>query len=131
LPQQDITRGRETILLVDDEEMILEVGEKLLNALGYKVILARSGKEAVEIYAQQKDRIDMVVLDMIMSEMGGRETYNRLKELNSKVKVLLSSGYSLDGQAVKILELGCDGFVQKPFNMRVLSQKMREVLART
>ena len=87
-------------------------------------------KEAVDIYEQQKDRIDMVILDMIMSEMGGRETYNRLKELNADVKVLLSSGYSLDGQAVKILELGCDGFVQKPFNMRMLSQKMREVLTK-
>ena len=130
LPQQSITKGEETILLVDDEEMILEVGEKLLDALGYKAVLARSGKEAVEIYEKQKNRIDMVILDMIMSEMGGRETYNRLKELNPQVKVLLSSGYSLDGQAVKILELGCDGFVQKPFNMRTLSQKMREVLTK-
>jgi len=70
----------------------------------------------------------MVALDMIMPDMGGGETYNRLKEINPDVKVLLSSGYSLDGQAREILDRGCSGFIQKPFRLKRLSQKLREIL---
>ncbi len=124
------TKGKETILLVDDEEMILEVGERLLDALGYKVILARSGREALDLYEKRTQEIDMVILDMIMPKMGGSETYNCLIRIDPNVKVLLSSGYSLDEQAGKILDLGCDGFVQKPFNMKALSEKVQEVLKR-
>ncbi|MBW2169089.1 MAG: response regulator [Deltaproteobacteria bacterium] len=72
----------------------------------------------------------MVILDMIMPDMGGGETYDRLKEINPDIKVLLSSGYSINGQANEILERGCDGFIQKPFNMKDLSRKLREILDR-
>ena len=70
----------------------------------------------------------MVILDMIMPEMGGGETYDKLKEINTGIKVLLSSGYSVDGQATEILERGCNGFIQKPFYMTDLSKKIREIL---
>ena len=70
----------------------------------------------------------MVILDMIMPDMGGGETYDRMKEINPDIKVLLSSGYSIEGRATEILERGCDSFIQKPFNMRQLSQKIREIL---
>ncbi len=96
--------------------------------MGYTVLIARSGKEATEIYEKNKDKIDMVILDMIMPDMSGSDTFDRLKEINSGVKVLLSSGYSIKGQATEILDRGCDGFVQKPFNMKQLSWKIREVL---
>jgi len=121
-------KGTETVLLVDDEDMIIDVGEGFLKNLGYNVLLARSGKEAIEIYEKNKDKIDIVILDMIMPEMGGRETYDRMKEINPDIKVLLSSGYSINGQASEILERGCDGFIQKPFNMKELSQGVREIL---
>jgi len=124
----DILRGSETVLFVDDEEMIAEIGEDLLERLGYKVFIAGTGKEAIKIYEENKDRIDIVVLDMIMPDMGGGETYDRLKDINYKVKVLLSSGYSINGQATEILDRGCNGFIQKPFRMKELSQKLREVL---
>jgi signal transduction histidine kinase/ActR/RegA family two-component response regulator len=127
-PEQKIVKGKETILLVDDEEIILEVGEKLLNALGYNVIIARSGRDAVKVFEKRKQDVDMVILDMVMPDMGGHEAYSQLKNINPEIKVLLSSGYGLDGQAGKVLELGCNGFVQKPFNMKVLSQKVRQVL---
>ncbi|MCK4790202.1 MAG: response regulator, partial [Desulfobacteraceae bacterium] len=69
-----------------------------------------------------------VILDMIMPDMGGGETYGRLKAINPDIKVLLSSGYSIDGQAKEILERGCHGFIQKPFNLKQLSRKIREIL---
>jgi len=124
----DMVNGFETILFVDDEEMIIEVIEDLFDRLGYKVLIAGGGKEAIEIYGKNKERIDMVVLDMIMPDMSGAETYDRLKEINPGIKVLLSSGYSIDGQAADILDRGCSGFIQKPFKMKELSQKLRNIL---
>ena len=120
--------GKETILLVDDEETITDVVAKALKITGYNPLVARSGGEAVEKYKAHRDRIDLIVLDMIMPGMGGGAAYDRLKEINPAVKVLLSSGYSLDGEASQILEKGCKGFIQKPFGIQELSQKIREVL---
>ncbi|MBA7646690.1 Sensor histidine kinase RcsC [subsurface metagenome] len=123
-----VLKGTETVLFVDDEDMIVGIGEKTLKRMGYDVITAKNGKEAIELYKENKARVDIVVLDMIMPEMGGGETYDRLKEINPNVKVLLSSGYSIEGQANEIIKRGCDGFIQKPFRMRLLSRKIREVL---
>jgi CheY-like chemotaxis protein len=91
-------------------------------------LIAKGGKEALEIYQKNEQKIDMVILDLIMPDIGGGDTYDKLKEINPEIKVMLSSGYSIDGQASKILERGCNGFIQKPFNMKELSQKIREIL---
>ncbi len=123
-----IVKGHEIILLIDDEEMVLEVSKDILEQLGYKVLSAKSGKEAIDVFKKHKDIIDLVILDMIMPEMSGGETYDALKEINTDIKVLLSTGYSMNGQATKILECGCNGFIQKPFNMECLSEKIREIL---
>jgi len=125
---EQVIDGRETILLVDDEAMVLDVGAKMLKKLGYTVLEAQGGREAVEICKGNKDEINLVILDMIMPDMGGGETYDRMKELNPKVRVLLSSGYSIEGQAKEILERGCDAFIQKPFKMQELSGRIREIL---
>ena len=127
---ETVAKGTGTILLIDDEEMIIKVGEELLQELGYSVIAARSGEEAVKLYNKNRDKIDLVVMDMIMPGMGGGETFDRLKAVNPDVKVLLSSGYSINGQASKILERGCDGFIQKPFNLNQLSEKIRGIVAK-
>ncbi|MBW2021213.1 MAG: response regulator, partial [Deltaproteobacteria bacterium] len=124
----EILKGSETILLVDDEDMVINVAPEMLKAMGYRVLLARSGKEAIEVYKNSKDNIDMVILDMVMPDMGGGGVYDRIKEINPNVKVLLSSGYSIDSQASEILERGCDGFIQKPFNIKDLSLSIRKVL---
>ncbi|MBW1861359.1 MAG: PAS domain S-box protein [Deltaproteobacteria bacterium] len=124
---ENIQKVTGTVLLVDDEEMIIDVCKQLLENVGYRVLIARSGKEAIERYKGNRDKINMVILDMIMPDMGGGEAYDRLKKINPDIKVLLSSGYSIDGQATEILKRGCDGFIQKPFNMRQLSQKIREI----
>ncbi|MES0447488.1 MAG: PAS domain S-box protein, partial [Desulfobacterales bacterium] len=123
-----VLKGSETILLVDDEDMIIDVSQDILKLLGYNVLTAKSGEEAIQAYKKNQDKIDMVVLDMIMPGMNGGEAYNKLKEINPGIKVLLSSGYSLNEQAVEILERGCNGFIQKPFNTPDLSKKMREIL---
>ena len=128
-PSSQPVNGAGTIILVDDEEMVLDVGVKMLENLGYTVLKAKGGREAVEVYNENKSEVDMVILDMIMPEMGGGEAYDRMKEINSRVKVLLSSGYSIDGQASEILSRGCDGFIQKPFSVKELSGRVREVLA--
>lgn len=127
---QDIQKGEGTVLLVDDEEIITDVGKMVLNNLGYGVLVAKSGKEAVDIYKENREEIDMVILDMVMPGMGGGETYERLKEIDPQIKVLLSSGYSINGQAREILDQGCNGFIQKPFDMKDLSSKVREILDR-
>ena len=125
---EELIKGKGTVLFVDDEEMVLESGEELLKHLGYEVLLANDGQEALELYKQNQDKIDLVLLDMVMPVMGGGEAFDRIKEINTNVKVLLSSGYSLEGEAKEILKRGCDAFIQKPFKMEQLSQKLREIL---
>jgi signal transduction histidine kinase/CheY-like chemotaxis protein len=120
--------GKETVLLVDDEDVIIDVCKEILRVLGYKVLIASGGIEALEIYKKNKDTIDIVILDMIMLGVSGGEAYDRMKEINPNIKVLLSSGYSINGEATEILNRGCSGFIQKPFNMKQLAEKIREIL---
>ena len=128
-PASPVHRGSETILLVDDEEMVLDVGRELLQHLGYTVLPARSGEEAVRIYRERREEVDLVVLDMVMPGMGGGETFDALKGLDPDVRVLLSSGYSEDGRGRDIIARGCCGFIQKPFDIQTLSAKLREALS--
>ena len=118
----------ETVLLVDDEVVIISVVKPILEGMGYNVLIARCGEEAIEVYKKNGQEIDLVLLDMAMPSMGGSETYDSLKEVNPDVKVLLTSGYSIDGQATEILERGCDGFIEKPFTINELSQKLKGIL---
>ena len=124
-------KGRETILLVDDEEMIADIGKRMLEKLGYRVLLAESGINALNVYENHRDSIDMIILDMIMPGMGGSETFDRLKAMDPSIRVLLSSGYSLNGQASQIMKRGCNGFIQKPFNIEQISKTIREILDKT
>ncbi|MCX5819677.1 MAG: PAS domain S-box protein [Deltaproteobacteria bacterium] len=123
-----VARGTETILLVDDEKMVLEVSREMLESMGYRVYAAGSGPEALAVYLEKRKEIDLVILDMIMPGISGGETFDRLREINSAIKVLLSSGYSINGEASHILDRGCNGFLQKPFHLEKLSDKVREML---
>ncbi len=127
-PIKGLRTGKETLLLVDDERIFLETAEALLKRLGYEVFTASGGREAVRLYEERKDRIDAVILDMIMPGMSGGDTFDRLKEIDPGVKVILASGYSLDGHAEEIMDRGCDAFIQKPFNIKELSGKLEEIL---
>lgn len=132
--EEELVRGRGTILLVDDEPMIMDVAREMLESFGYTVITASSGREAIEKFSAVQSgtgeaaRIDLVIQDMIMPGVGGGEVFDRLKELDPDVKVLLSSGYSINGHAKDILSKGCSGFIQKPYTMGELNRKVREVL---
>ena len=127
-PLKETANGSETILLVDDEEVILDVSREMLESLGYKIFQAAGGRDAVEIYAANKGKVDLVMLDMIMPGMSGSETFDKLREINPHVKVVLSSGYSINGTASNIMEKGCRGFIQKPFNFEQLSSVVRKAL---
>ncbi len=124
----EMVKGNEAILLVDDEESTIQVEELMLRKLGYQVVPALSGKEAIELYKEKMVDLDLVALDMIMPEMNGKDTYDALKKINPEVKVLLVSGYSQNKQIDELMDQGCHGFIQKPFDIVQLSQKLREVL---
>jgi len=125
---EPLTSGKGLILLIDDEETLLEVGGKMLEHLGYDVVGANGGREALHVFSSRNAEFDLIVLDMIMPDMGGGEVFDRLREMNPEVKVLLSSGYSVDGQASDILKRGCNGFIQKPFDLVELSRKISEIV---
>ena len=130
-PDRGLSLGSGTILIVDDERMVADVGAKMIEKLGYEALVARSGEEALDLYRKEGQRIDLVVLDMVMPGMGGGETFNRLRAMHPDVRVILSSGYSMEGRAMEILDRGCKGFIQKPFDLHELSARLEEVLGAT
>ena len=127
-PPRGVPGGTETVLLVDDEEEVLEVSREVLTSLGYRVYGAASGREALGIFREKKGEIDVVILDMVMPGMSGGETYALLREVDPGVKVILASGYSLNGQARDILRMGCRAFIQKPFSIGEIARTLRQVL---
>ncbi len=126
--EKELVKGAATVLLVDDEEMILDVARAILERLGYRVVVCREGIEAVKTITDRGNEIDLVILDMIMPGMDGGTTFDRIREIRPEIPVLLSSGYALNGQASEILRRGCNGFIQKPYNVSDLSDKVRSVL---
>ena len=108
--------------------MIIDVGTRMLTKLGYEVLIARNGAEAIELYKTCQEKIDLVLLDMVMPIVGGGEAFDRLREVNPAVRVILCSGYSIDGQATDILNRGCNAFIQKPFDLKTMSQHIRAIL---
>jgi two-component system cell cycle sensor histidine kinase/response regulator CckA len=121
-------KGRGRILLVDDEKLVLEVGAKMLKKLGYTVLKAPNGRKAIEIYKKNHGGIDLIILDMIMPDLSGSQAFDRFKEIHPDAAVLLSSGYSIDGKAAEILDRGCSGFIQKPFSIEELSEKIQGII---
>ena len=123
-----IVRGTETILLVDDEQMVREVVKEMLESMGYRVYAVGTGQEAIDLYREKQQEFAMVLLDMLMPGMSGGFAFDQLREINPRIKVLLSSGYRINGKAQTIMDRGCNGFLQKPFCMEELSHKVRELL---
>jgi PAS domain S-box-containing protein len=121
-------KGSGTILLVDDETMVVDVGKPMLEALGYQVLVSINGQEALDMVARNGAAIDLVILDLIMPGMDGGQVFDHIRNLQPDMPVMLSSGYSLKGQASDIINRGCDGFIQKPFSLSKLSQKVRQIL---
>lgn len=128
--QHDDTQSAsgDTILLVDDEDMVLEVGARLLEKLHYAVLKAENGRDAVALFSRHVDQVVLVILDMNMPGMSGGVVFEELRKLKPDVKVLLTSGYGLDGQIQELLALGGCDFVQKPFSIAALTQKLSGIL---
>jgi PAS domain S-box-containing protein len=126
-----LIKGSETILLVDDEEMIVDVGKAMLEKLGYRVVVAKSGGQAVHTIKMNGDGIDLVILDLIMPGIEGGKAFDIIHEIRPKMPVLLSSGYSLNDQANDIMRRGSKGFLQKPFNIYELSKTVRKIIDET
>ena len=125
---QTLRKGTETILLVDDEALIIHVGRSILERLGYQVFSDGSGEDALKTLSRMKDKVDLVILDLIMPGLDGGKTFDRIRKIDPTMRVLLSSGYALDGQAEAVLRKGCNGFIQKPFTVQEISNKIRAIL---
>ena len=123
-----IPSGKATILFLDDERMVLDVGKHMLEKLGYHVYVAESGEQAIDLYQKYQHQIDLVIIDMVLPGLTGGQIYDRLKKINPDIKTLLSSGYSIRGEATDILSRGCNGFIQKPFGIFELGDKIRTIL---
>jgi signal transduction histidine kinase/ActR/RegA family two-component response regulator len=120
--------GAERILLAEDEEVIREMAQLELQAKGYKVVPAADGVSALSIYRQQWQNIDLVIADMVMPQMSGPELIGHLKQINPNVRVIVSSGYSRDQEGQRMLQHGCLGYLQKPYNAETLNKLVRSVL---
>ena len=120
--------GTETILLVDDEENVRDVGKDLLEGSGYTVITASSGREALELYRDKRSSISLIILDLIMPEMGGKECLEGLLKIDSSVKTLICSGYSANGTAKEAVATGAKGFISKPYNLNEMLAQIRRII---
>ena len=127
-PDSRSMRGTETILIVDDEETLRYMAKDLLEAYGYNVLLAADGPEAIDLYLNKKDEIALVLLDMVMPRMGGRELYHRLLDINPEVRVVFASGYCPPEIVEQVWAEGIMGFVQKPYQIEDLAAELRLVL---
>jgi CheY-like chemotaxis protein len=128
--QLPVMGGSETILLVDDEESIRKPGEEMLASVGYKVLTAPDGETALEIFSKQHENIALIILDLIMPGMGGRQCLEEILKVNPQTQVIVTSGYSVDGSAKETIESKAKGFVSKPYDGRELLKFVREVLDR-
>lgn len=129
--KRGITPGSGVVLLVDDEAMVLEAGSRMLEKLGFTILRASGGQEAIDIFRQKTAEIDLVILDIVMPEIGGEEVYRRIKKIKPDAKVLVSSGYDCSGRMPEILKEDGNGFIQKPYSLSELSLKLQEALNMT
>lgn len=127
----DITeelKGTENILLVDDEEIIRVTGKKILEHMGYKVITANNGKDALNIFKEIHHHIDLIIMDMLMPKLNGRETFMEMKKINNKCKVIISSGFLKDNDIEELKKIGLLGFIHKPYRSNELNKLLQKVL---
>lgn len=120
--------GNETLLLVDDEEVILELGKEVLSEFGYTVITASNGEKALSVYRKSQMKIDLVLLDLIMPGMGGKKCLEELLKISPVAKVVIASGYSVNGQIKEALEMGARDFINKPYDINQMLKTIRSAL---
>jgi len=129
ITEPTVIRGTGQILIVDDEEPIRRLVSKILTSLGYTAITARNGREALEFFSKRSGSIDLILLDMVMPEMSGSECLLELKKLDPYVRVVITTGYGLNGIVRELIDAGAVGFMQKPFTAARLSEEIARVLS--
>ncbi len=129
-PDVELAIGEGTILMIEDEDVVIEVTQAMLEMLGYRVMVAKTGKDAVHITETFDGQIDLALLDIKLPDMEGGKVYPLIMKARPELKVIVFSGYSIDGPARKILDAGAHDFIQKPFSLATLSEKLKEVLER-
>jgi two-component system, cell cycle sensor histidine kinase and response regulator CckA len=115
-------------LIVEDEALLREMMSGMLRRLGCRAILARNGREAVDIFRRSSGEIDIVILDLVMPELGGRDAYAQLREIQPTVRVIIASGYSLNSDVQGLLDDGVKGFIQKPFRLEEIAKAIVEAM---
>jgi len=120
--------GPEAILLVEDEDMVSDVTKRILERSGYTVLTAANGKEALNLYEEERDRISLVILDLILPGMGGKQCLKKLRNIAPHLKILVTSGYPIDGPTKEIIKSLANGFVGKPYNVKEILGAVRAVL---
>jgi two-component system cell cycle sensor histidine kinase/response regulator CckA len=118
---------KKTVLFVDDEEIVLKVGSLMLQKLGYSVLAVSNGDRAIEILKENK--VAFVLLDMLMPGLNGFQIYHRLKKIQPNIKIILTSGHTVCQSEGQSESFGFDGFIQKPFNLKQLSEKIENIRA--
>ena len=127
-PERQLAIGDGTILVIEDEAVLLEINREILERLGYRVLEAKTGRESVDIARTFDGQIDLALLDIKLPDMSGNQVYPLIMEARPDLKVVVCSGYSIDGPARKILDAGAEGFIQKPFLIAALAEKLKAVL---
>ena len=120
--------GTGVALIIEDEELVMEVNRAIVEKLGYGVLEAKSGKEALQLAQEYPDAIAFALLDVVLPDMSGNQIYPKLKELRPDLKVIVCSGFTLDGPAREIINAGAESFLPKPFSVAALSAALEEVL---
>jgi PAS domain S-box-containing protein len=128
LDKKEASKGSETILLVDDDELAGRIGREILERHGYRIMMAHNGNEAIEIYTDYNHQIDLILLDIILPDINGEQVFQILKQVNPNAVIIVSSGYNVNKQISALMSQGCADFVQKPFQNRLLSSKIRTAL---
>jgi CheY-like chemotaxis protein len=117
-----------TILLIDDEETVINIGEMMLKRLGYRVLKAHSGYEGLKLFEENKSTINLIISDLEMPKMNGKEVLHKLREIDPQIKVMLSSGALTEADEKNVINKGFNGFIKKPYNINTLCEKMAEII---
>jgi two-component system cell cycle sensor histidine kinase/response regulator CckA len=127
--EASLTYGKGAILVVDDETQVRDLAVKILKKCGYTILLAKDGVEALSLYEARRDEIDLVILDLIMPKMGGRECFHKLREINPDIKVLIMTGHTTDGSIQDFIKEGAEGVIVKPFDLELFTDSVNKALS--
>jgi two-component system cell cycle sensor histidine kinase/response regulator CckA len=123
-----LSEQEKTILLIDDEETVINISEMMLKRLGYSVLKAYSGYEGLKLFKENKSKIDLIISDLEMPKMNGKEVMDKLREIDPQIKVMLSSGTLTNADEEKVMNKGFNGFLKKPYNINTLCEKMAQII---